>query len=488
MISLTIRLVAVLFLALGLLTPAFAHTADISTGKIVEAKERVYRLDLGFLATDVERMFSETMAERKGVDLSPPGVLEAEIGRFVERRVSMQNAHGNACASRINYSGEDQTNADSALIVIDYDCADVTGQIFYDASKLLETQGKRGKHLVTLTGVNAGETMLYPGDPPLDLSKPLETVWQLMGKFLSAGVEHILTGYDHIAFLLAILLWATRVWPVVKIVTAFTISHSVTLSLAALNIVTLPSAITEALIAASIIYVAAENFFSRRVDGRWRDTFLFGFIHGFGFASGLLELGVPERAVIPALAAFNIGVELGQLGVVLVFVPLLLFGVDKMTGGARSPRLVQGGSAVIALLGAYWLLDRVGALAFTEGLSPTGPVALAAVAALLLAGAAYYAVARRPQWLARVFAGPRRSIDPARREMRRDTAETPPAAKKLIEPARSERKSRPPGREAEASQDAGQDIALLEPEERAGKPAPARTDGPRRTKRNKKKK
>ncbi len=356
------RLCVVLALTFGFAASAAAHTADISTGKIVAQKDRAYRVDIGFLATDLERIFSETMSERSGADVSQPGVLETEIGRLVQRRVSMEDAEGHACASHVNYAGEDQTNADSALVTLSFDCSNVPGNIFYNATKLLKAQGPKGKHLVTVgDGPDAGQTMLYPSDPPLDLSKPLETVWQLMGKFLHAGVEHILTGYDHICFLLAILLWATRIWPVVKIVTAFTVSHSVTLSLAALNIVTLPTQWVEAAIAASIVYVAVENFFSRRVDGRWRDTFFFGFIHGFGFASGLIELGVPQNAIIPALASFNIGVELGQVAVVLVFVPLLL-AIDKATGGKRSPKVVYAGSAIIALFGAYWLLERVGLL------------------------------------------------------------------------------------------------------------------------------
>jgi len=112
--------------------------------------------------------------------------------------------------------------------------------------------------------------MLDVKSPPLDLTKPLETTWQIMQKFGLAGIEHILTGYDHICFLIAVILWANRVWPVVKIVTAFTVSHSITLSLAALDIVTLPTTLTESAIALSIIYVAVENFISRDTDKRWR--------------------------------------------------------------------------------------------------------------------------------------------------------------------------------------------------------------------------
>jgi HupE / UreJ protein len=104
-------------------------------------------------------------------------------------------------------------------------------------------------------------------------------------------------------------------------VTAFTVAHSITLSLAALDIVRIPSAIIEPAIAASIIYVAAENFVSRDIDKRWRDTFGFGLIHGFAFASALQEFGLPRNALVPALALFNLGVEIGQIAIVSLLVP-----------------------------------------------------------------------------------------------------------------------------------------------------------------------
>jgi hydrogenase/urease accessory protein HupE len=356
------RVAALAALILGLCAPALAHTPDISTGKIKQADGRIYHVDVGFLATDLERIFSETMSERSGADISQPGVLETELGRLVQRRLVMKGAGDKICPSSIEKSGEDPTNADSALIVLRFDCSAAGDPIFYDATKLLAAQGSKGKHLLSvIDGVNPGETLLVGGNPPVDLSKPLMTTPQLMVKFALAGVEHILTGYDHVCFLIAVILWARRAWPVVKIVTAFTVSHSITLSLAALNIVTLPTALTEAAIAASIIYVALENFVSRKTDTRWRDTFLFGFIHGFGFASGLAELGVPQGAVLPALAAFNIGVEIGQIVIVLALIPLLL-GIDKFTKDERSPKLVWAVSAVIALFGAYWLLQRIGVL------------------------------------------------------------------------------------------------------------------------------
>ncbi len=362
----------------GLASAAWAHTANISSSHIVPEANGRYRVDVGFLGSDIERMLAENKAALKGVDLTEPGLLEGLLGKFIQSRVALQNAEGQICPSTILSVGEDPTSPSDSKAVLQFDCSGVPGQIFYDPFKLLEAQGPRAKHLVSIgeksdesnltEGQRAGrepapgQVMIFPGDAPIDVSKPLLTPWQLAPKFFAAGVEHILTGYDHICFLLAVVLWASRAWPVIKIVTAFTVSHSITLSLAALQIINLPSQWTEVAIALSIIYVAVENFFTRKVDGRWRDTFVFGFIHGFGFASGLIELGVPQRAIVPALASFNIGVEVGQIGVVMVFIPLLVFIDRQFCNGERSPRLVYACSTIIAGFGAYWLLVRLGVL------------------------------------------------------------------------------------------------------------------------------
>lgn len=369
---------AVALALLGFASAASAHTANISSSRIVAEGNNHYRVDVGFLGTDIERMFAENKSDLAGVDLTEPGVIEGMIGKFIQKRVDLQNADGQTCPSAVVSVGEDPTNPYDSKAVLRMDCSGVPGQIFYNPFRLISAQGPRAKHLVSIgekgdesklteaqrSGAEPapGQVMIFPGDAPIDLSKPLLTPWELAPKFLAAGIEHIMTGYDHLCFLLAVILWATRAWPVVKIVTAFTVSHSITLSLAALQLVNLPSAWTEIAIALSIIYVAVENFFTRKVDGRWRDTFFFGFIHGFGFASGLIELGVPQRAIVPALASFNIGVEIGQIGVVLVAIPLLVLVDKTFFKGERDPRLVQFCSGVIACFGAYWLFLRAAEL------------------------------------------------------------------------------------------------------------------------------
>lgn len=192
--------------------------------------------------------------------------------------------------------------------------------------------------------------------------------------YIAKGIEHIFTGYDHIAFLFGLLLFAAVVgkgkddWAArglreggiyaLRIVTAFTVAHSLTLIAAALGVFDLPAALVESAIAASIIYVAAENLWSRDAQHRWILTFVFGLVHGLGFASMLRPL-LPEREVVVPLLEFNLGVELGQLCIVLVLCPVLHVLAQKHPRRYRQVAVV-GGSLFIALLGAVWLAERLG--------------------------------------------------------------------------------------------------------------------------------
>jgi hypothetical protein len=147
------------------------------------------------------------------------------------------------------------------------------------------------------------------------------------------------------------------------VATAFTVAHTITLSLAVLDVFSLPSRWVEALIAASIVYVAAENFFVRSIDRRWMLTFVFGLVHGFGFAGALQAFGLPSRAVAPALAAFNVGVEIGQIAILAIAVPAMLWlegPAARRAGGThpRKKRLVYAASSVLLILGLYWLARR----------------------------------------------------------------------------------------------------------------------------------
>jgi len=145
-------------------------------------------------------------------------------------------------------------------------------------------------------------------------------------------------------------------WDVLKVVTAFTIAHSITLSLAALSVIALPSRLVESTIALSVVLAALNNLKPLVAERRWAVAFAFGLIHGFGFASVLTDLGLPQGALLLALVGFNFGVELGQLAIVCAFLPLAYALRDSWF----YRRVVfAGGSAAIALLASVWLTERV---------------------------------------------------------------------------------------------------------------------------------
>jgi len=184
--------------------------------------------------------------------------------------------------------------------------------------------------------------------------------------FLKLGVKHILTGYDHILFLAGLLVITLTFGHLVRIITAFTIAHSITLIIASLNIFVLSPRLTESLIALSISYVAFENVFVLRAPRRrgffanparrWMLTFFFGLVHGFGFSSVLRELSLPQKGVILSLLSFNVGVEIGQIAIVAALFPLLIFVRQK----SWNQKFVTGISVLIGLIGLYWFVLRAG--------------------------------------------------------------------------------------------------------------------------------
>jgi len=183
-------------------------------------------------------------------------------------------------------------------------------------------------------------------------------VFAVIRKFVPAGIHHILVGPDHLLFLVGLLLLGGSIRRLLVVVSAFTAAHSITLSLAALNLITPPARLIEPAIALSIVYVGVDNL----MVGRGRDVrawiaFAFGFIHGFGFANVLREMNLPSRALGWSLFSFNVGVEIGQLLVVVVVASVLIALRSRNETAGR--RLAFAGSLAVILLGAFWFIQRV---------------------------------------------------------------------------------------------------------------------------------
>jgi HupE / UreJ protein len=237
---------------------------------------------------------------------------------------------------------------------------------------LLAAEDPSHRGLLSLTSADATQTAVLGGTGPargFDLVHA--SAWPAFFEYLRAGVWHIWSGIDHLLFLLSLLLPAVLLrrhgrWEavpiaapafinIVKVVTAFTLAHSITLSLAAFDVVRLPSRLTESVIAASIIVAALNNVFPKVTKGRWRIAFAFGLLHGFGFASVLAEMGLPKGARLVSLVAFNLGVETGQLAVVLAVMPLayLLRSTVFYRRG-----VMPWGSTAIACVAGVWFVQR----------------------------------------------------------------------------------------------------------------------------------
>jgi hypothetical protein len=195
--------------------------------------------------------------------------------------------------------------------------------------------------------------------------------WETLRQYVVEGIWHIWVGFDHILFLLSLLLPAVLVrrrnhWEpasslkaslleVLKVVTAFTLAHSITLTLAALQVISLPSRLVESTIALSVVVAALNNLRGTIERRRWVMAFVFGLIHGFGFASVLADLGLPQQALVLALVGFNAGVEVGQMAIVAAFVPLAFW--LRATRFYRSGVLLFG-SLLVALIAGWWFVQR----------------------------------------------------------------------------------------------------------------------------------
>jgi HupE / UreJ protein len=293
------------------------------------------------------------------------------LQRYVQGHLHLA---GDAAQCRMQFSPvEVNERVDGRYLWLPFaaDCGGVFKRLSIEY-QVLDVEDPSHRGLLTLSANGATQTAVLGGASQarlFDLEHP--SPWPAFIEYLHAGVWHIWSGIDHLLFLLSLLLPAVLVrrqnrWEavpmaapafanIVKVVTAFTLAHSITLSLAAFDVIRLPGRLTESVIAASIIVAALNNVFPRVTEGRWRIAFAFGLLHGFGFASVLAEMGLPKDARLVSLIAFNLGVEAGQLAVVLAVMPLAY--VLRSTAFYRRG-VMPWGSSAIAALALVWFVQR----------------------------------------------------------------------------------------------------------------------------------
>ena len=294
-----------------------------------------------------------------------------DIAAYAASRLAF-SAAGKSCPLEIGEQMLD-THSDGTYTVVffkvacgDLAAVDMTYSLLFDVDP-------QHKGLLKLTSA-AGEVstaIFTPDNPHQVLTLANASKWQQFLDYVKHGTWHIWIGFDHILFLLSLLLPAVLIikenrWApapsfraaaidVLKIVTAFTLAHSITLSLAALQVISLPSRWIESAIALSVILAALNNLIPVFRGRRWLLAFAFGLIHGFGFASVLSDLGLPQSSLTLALVGFNVGVELGQVAIVAAFLPLAF----ALRAKCLYQKLIfTGGSCLIILLATIWLIER----------------------------------------------------------------------------------------------------------------------------------
>ncbi len=286
------------------------------------------------------------------------------LSRLVARKVAI-SADGGRCEpvpDTVTPPSPDRANV--VVVVVHYACPGTLREItlhddFFDTlgrdyHTLISVEAPWGVQRYTLEADDREMRVIVA--PPAEGGAPERLAGSGLLAFFRLGLEHILTGFDHLLFLLALVLRGGSIGSLLAIVTAFTVAHSITLALAVLNVVSPPAWIVEPVIALSIVYVAAENIFAERAASRrWAVSFAFGLVHGFGFAGALLELDLPTAALVGSLLSFNLGVEAGQAMVIAVLLPALMW----LRGADWERRATTTFSALVLTAGLALLIERV---------------------------------------------------------------------------------------------------------------------------------
>lgn len=363
-LGLLVALVA-LFFARG----ARAHTVGISTG---EYREITVDGGEAVLAATVVLARGELLTLAPSLDADHDGVLtQAELTRglaearpaFAGLTVTSGDA---ACAA--SWGALTLTEQDGVVLDARFACP-AAGPLYRVRFGLLHDLARGHRHIAREVGGGAREALLVGAHDTFEVTRAAgaagpasratstrtEGPPSTFAGFLALGVEHILTGYDHLVFLFGLVLVRSRLRSLLAVVTAFTVAHSLTLGLAALDVWSPSARFIEPAIALSIAYVGAENLLVKDGSRRWRITFPFGLVHGFGFAGALREVQLPRARLPLALVGFNVGVELAQLVALCVLVPFVLLVTRRHT----VPRVTQVLSVGVAVAGLAWFVARL---------------------------------------------------------------------------------------------------------------------------------
>jgi hydrogenase/urease accessory protein HupE len=335
-----------------LAVPLLAHTVSLSYAEITTTEHQI-RWSLRLPVPELDLLLGLDRNHDGAVDAAELTAAQSKIDEYVKSKVRVLQ-DGSAIPGTLgplqpwkDPEGHPFIQTEMLFRAPSFDRVTLECDLLRDVVSTHRTLAK-------ITTPAATQEFVFEDGRTLALNAKPST-WQTALQFVRMGVLHIFTGYDHIAFLIGVVLIGGSFKTILKVVTSFTVAHSITLALATLHIVSLPSRWVESGIALSIMYIAVENLLFKTFDRRWLITFFFGLIHGFGFASALEEVHLPQGLLGTALFSFNLGVEMGQLCIVSLLLPLLLYSARLRYHEA----LVKCCSAVIFLLGSFWLWERV---------------------------------------------------------------------------------------------------------------------------------
>ena len=347
-------------LAVAFAQRSFAHDVGLSMATVRARPDKIEAV-LAFAVRDVD-LLAQLDADHDGhVTQAEFDARQKELDRIFSNglQISCDGASVAPTAIRYQLDGADNVEVQLTFSTENYRSIEVSLPYL----KSLQTGHRTFVTIFGLAGENLAERLADKDSPPIvvlvnaDAPKSSPAPRSFLG-FVLLGIEHIGTGYDHLLFLFGLLLVARNLKSSLLVITCFTIAHSITLGVATLNLVNLRPSITEPLIALSIVYVGVENLLTRgEPKGRWMLTFAFGLIHGFGFASVLRDLGVSSAGgVALPLFSFNLGVEIGQLAVAAILLPMI-WKLRQNETFLR--RVVPGCCVAIVAAGGFWFWQRV---------------------------------------------------------------------------------------------------------------------------------
>ncbi len=337
---------------------ALAHAVGVSSGE--------YRLDGNVLYGDIGMAGRELARLLPSIDSNHDGAIDTDelaAGREAVARALVGgvtvNADGRACLGSLARTWALEAEG-GVVFQVRYTCPEVPGRLTL-AVPILDALAPGHRHMARVFRAGRAQVKVLDRSHAiwtLDEAIPTESAAGMAWSMLKLGVEHILTGADHLVFLLGLILVGGRLRSLVGVVTAFTLAHSITLALASFSVLTPSPRLVEPAIALSIAYVGVENFFVKDASKRWRITFPFGLIHGFGFAGALRAISLPRGQIPTALVSFNLGVEVGQFAVLAVALPVILAARRSPWFGDRGVKVT---SAMIAVVGAVLFIVRLAA-------------------------------------------------------------------------------------------------------------------------------